>query len=111
MAAVVDPHALYPVTTYVLVVVGAKATPLLSVGLHEYDVAPLAVSITVLVGQIPEDALAVFTMDMFGTVGSTEMVMTADVVQLDGLVAVNEYKVVDVGDTVIEEADEPVLQE
>ena len=41
----------------------------------------------------------------------TVMVIFAEVVQLEGLVAVSEYTVVTVGETTIDEVFAPVLQE
>jgi len=74
-------------------------------------VAPLAFKLTVAVGQIPPLALAVFTIVKVGRLVSTVTVITAEVVQLDGLVAVREYKVVELGETIMEEVVAPVLHE
>jgi hypothetical protein len=48
-----------PVTIYVLVAAGAKATPLITPLFHEYAIAPLALSTTVFEGQTLVDELVI----------------------------------------------------
>jgi hypothetical protein len=73
--------------------------------------APLAVSVTEEVGQIPPVVDAVFATVSVGIPLLTVIVTWAEDVQLDGLVAVRLYTVVALGVTTIDEVLAPVLQE
>lgn len=95
----VDEHpALVPVTVYVVVLAGETVTglPDNDPGIHEYVVAPVAVS----VAEFPEQIVAVDVVTLTVGVGLTVIVRVAVPVQPFAAVPVTVYVVVDAGETV-----------
>ena len=77
---------------------------------HAYELAPLAVSTTVALGQDPLVTDAELARLSEGIALLTCTVKEAEVVQLAELVAITEYMVAFVGDTTIEGVVAPLLQ-